>query len=541
MEAHKLTYLDFKIPAHHSCLSFRTKMMSRLTRVLWVILLCVITSGCAAQHVEEVNYGPRPTVYCMIQGKRQRDLADEISAKINKSVPPGAVKITLIETSQDSGIIEHRSDQSENEVLAQCCRKIDGGRFFLDVSPRFAVCDKFGKLKMDNGQAVQIVSLATALTHQDSKQALASSARATQLNAPAKMEKTTKKPSEISTVAKPTNEIIHSDAAPPAVSDAQDIASIRSLIAEKITFPAVNISTQRTMPYPNVSGKDLGQLGAVKEKLPPDSSQNFQGTLQILGDQCFFKGDYSGAQTYYLRSISVAEAVARRIYGNEEEPTIQPAKTANDAVRLYKSIKAITVDTHPNGAYTIVMNAAQTLHFLALVEDLKGAYPEGDLLFREAYRQYNGQANCPPFPPSFGPDAGVAYAENAYRQLLSIVVSKFGPQSAYASTRLEQLSLSLHEQPQWAYSAGVEKGAKYTKQRIKDEMAQYPYTEERRKKVQLALRQAIKIRQKVKEAYDPVVMQYDIVVLWNRSPGSGTFSNFCSKNGFSGLTLPLKP
>ncbi len=527
---------------------FRAKLkntMSIITpsaaRILLGILLSAMMSGCAAQHVEEVNNGPRPTVYCMVQGKRQRDLADEISAKINKSVSPGAVKITIIEIGQDSGIIEQRNNKEENDVLSQCCQKIDGGKFFLGVTPRFAVCDKYGKLKIDNGQAAQVVSLATALSRPDSGQTIASSTRPTQANDVSKLLTTTKQAGDNSVAEKVTDKSTQTVAAPPAVFDAQDIASIRSLATEKSAVSGENVATRRTMPYPNVSGNNLGQIGAVKEKLPPDSGEHFQGTLQILGDQCFFKGDYSGARTYYLRSISVEEAVARRIYGEEKEPTIQPAKTANDAVQLYKSIKAVTVDKQPNGAYTIVMNAAQTLHFLALVEDLQGAYPEADQLFRAAYRQYNGQANCPPFPPSFGPDAGVAYAENAYRQLLSTVVSKFGPQSAYASTRLEQLSICLHQQPQWAYSAAVEKGATYTKQRIKDEMAQNPYTEERRQKVQLALRQAIKIRQLVKEANDPDVLHYDIAVLWNRTPGSGTFANFCSKNGYSGVTLPVKP
>ncbi|MBX9721623.1 MAG: hypothetical protein K2X81_09530, partial [Candidatus Obscuribacterales bacterium] len=171
-------------------------MICMVTQVVCVLLLCEFASSCASQPVEEVHYGPRPTVYCMVQGKRQRALADEISAKINKSVPPGAVKITIIEIDQDSGIIEHRSNKDENDVLSQCCRAIDGGKFFLGVSPCFAVCDKFGKLKIDNGQPAQVVSLATALSRQESGQTLVSSARSGQEKAASMLVTAPKRPGE---------------------------------------------------------------------------------------------------------------------------------------------------------------------------------------------------------------------------------------------------------------------------------------------------------------------------------------------------------
>jgi hypothetical protein len=279
-----------------------------------------------------------------------------------------------------------------------------------------------------------------------------------------------------------------------------------------ILFPMSGFATTRTVPYPNVDGRHLGQIGAVKEKLPPETDESIPLTLQILGDQCFFKGDYAGAESYYLRSISVCEAENRRIYGREEEPTILPAKTADDAVQRYKSIKSLTVDAHPNSGYSIVIDAAKTLHFLALIEDLKGSYAEGDRLFRAAYRRhmFASDESCPPFPPSFGPDVNVEYAENGYKQMLSKVVSKFGSASPYAATRLEQLAMFYDSQPQWAFSEGVEQGVKYTQERLKQEIARYPYTEERAQKVQTLLQQAISIRQNVKTAYDPEVLEHDI-------------------------------
>ena len=69
-----------------------------------------------------------------------------------------------------------------------------------------------------------------------------------------------------------------------------------------ILFPMSGFATTRTVPYPNVDGRHLGQIGAVKEKLPPETDESIPLTLQILGDQCFFKGDYAGAESYYLRS-----------------------------------------------------------------------------------------------------------------------------------------------------------------------------------------------------------------------------------------------
>ena len=107
------------------------------------------------------------------------------------------------------------------------------------------------------------------------------------------------------------------------IAQIKESPMVQSLVSESTQYIAgSNKTTNRTLPYPKVDAAHLDQIGLIKEPLPPDNAESIPDTLQILGDQSFFKGSYAEAKSYYLRSIAVNEAVAMRIYDEQKTPTI---------------------------------------------------------------------------------------------------------------------------------------------------------------------------------------------------------------------------
>jgi len=148
-------------------------------------------------------------------------------------------------------------------------------------------------------------------------------------------------------------------------------------------------------------------------------------------------------------------------FGNEKEPMIRPAATASDAIERFTSIHSQAVAWHPNVISTLVIGSARAVHFLGLIKELKGSYADGDSLFpRRIFRAFCLAPIIAAhlFLLHSAPDVEVGYAENGYKQILAKVVSKFGPESPYAATALEQLAMFEDSQPGWAYAKACEPG-----------------------------------------------------------------------------------
>lgn len=114
----------------------------------------------------------RATVFLIVQSAAQRQLGEQLVEKINKSVPPGAVKTTFIDVGHD-GLIERRSDEAENQILAQCCRKVNSKQFFVDLTPDFVVCDKSGIVKLNHGTVEKVIALCAELARPEPPQQVA--------------------------------------------------------------------------------------------------------------------------------------------------------------------------------------------------------------------------------------------------------------------------------------------------------------------------------------------------------------------------------
>lgn len=450
-------------------------MRARVWRATWAILLGAVLSGCATTHVAgshsvtgptQQHAGPTPTICCIVQGKRQRDLANELNTRIDKCVLPGAVKLTIIEVDEHSGLIQRRSNADENKLLAQCCREVAGNQFFVNSTPHFAVFDKLGILRKENGSASEIVTQAAALSRQDiSPPAPKSTPTGKQV---AKVE-TAKEKAE----RKAADQMAHSNTQPSA-------ASRRNAIYPKATT-LQSIETQR------INELSLGELH--------------------IGDDCFLKDDYAGAELHYLRAIALTEAWCRRFYGPEPGAGIKPTKTPDDVLQRFQSIRATThqssVDNlirsghkpDPNrdysAGYSVLLTAATTVHLLGVIQDWRGAYGQGDRLFR-AEIPINLDAGLVHYP--FSKNRKDKNMTGIYKQLLSNVLSKFGPRHQYTATRLEELA---------AFYMPSSQGKDTVNGLSQDWVPRY-------KHIQGLLEQAIAIRQEVDAAYDPAVLKHDL-------------------------------
>jgi tetratricopeptide (TPR) repeat protein len=212
-----------------------------------------------------------------------------------------------------------------------------------------------------------------------------------------------------------------------------------------------------------------------KNKSELDSSKMEYSSVSISkGDACLFKGDYDNAQSYYFQELADFEADIAKPMKKSRLPV---PKTTDEAIQQFEAIQgqlpvaeiSYCVDRSRRGA-------AATLRQLALIEDKKGNFSQGDRLFKTAYIDflepvYYGASSgtIGPAPPDMRP---------IYGQILAQVKAKFGTQSPYFATFLEQLA------------------------------TQYPIDDHPEKTIDL-YKQAIKIRQTVPTAHDSRILELD--------------------------------
>lgn len=212
--------------------------------------------------------------------------------------------------------------------------------------------------------------------------------------------------------------------------------------------------------------------------------------LEFKGFQHLIRGENDRAESCYLRSIAGLEAWCRRNYGDEPRAAVKRTISVDDCLERFQSIFDVTEGRREGSSYSVMSDAANIIHVLAIIQAKKGFYREADALFRAALPHL--------FDSTWAQDrikflhgASEIDLESNYKLFFQGVCEQFGRRSPYAATMMEYLAPFCEH-----------RALKAAEQR---ELENPDLTE-----AQLLYREAIAIRQQVSGGEDPKLLRLDL-------------------------------